>query len=100
MHSALRVWRHWIRGNKQGWLIYNRGLNVLTVRYFGISEFYLSIFKIFLMLALMLYTFITMLGGNPQGDRYGFRYWRDPVSLPPAGWSLSHGSSRALLYPT
>ncbi|PLB36300.1 amino acid permease/ SLC12A domain-containing protein [Aspergillus candidus] len=54
------------------------GLNILTVRYFGISEFYLSIFKIFLMLALMLYTFITMLGGNPQGDRYGFRYWNDP----------------------
>ena len=22
--------------------------------------------------------FITMLGGNPLGDRFGFRYWRDP----------------------
>ncbi|KAK4055999.1 general amino acid permease agp2 [Microbotryomycetes sp. JL221] len=22
--------------------------------------------------------FIAMLGGNPQGDRFGFRYWRDP----------------------
>lgn len=31
-------------------------LNILTVRYFGISEFYLSIFKIFLMLGLIMYT--------------------------------------------
>lgn len=53
-------------------------LNVVTVRYFGISEFYLSIFKVLLMLGLFAYTFITMLGGNPLGDRYGFRYWENP----------------------
>ncbi|KAF9890623.1 hypothetical protein FE257_005754 [Aspergillus nanangensis] len=53
-------------------------LNGLTVRYFGISEFYMSIFKIFLMMGLMLYTFITMVGGNPRHDPYGFRYWKDP----------------------
>jgi amino acid transporter len=49
------------------------------VKYFGISEFYMSIFKIFLMLGLMMYTFVTMVGGNPDRDPYGFRYWRDPV---------------------
>lgn len=54
-------------------------LNGLTVKYFGISEFYMSTFKILLMLGLMLYTFITMVGGNPDRDPYGFRYWRDPV---------------------
>lgn len=53
-------------------------LNVATVRYFGISEFYLSIFKVFLMLALFGFTFITMVGGNPLHDRYGFRYWDNP----------------------
>lgn len=53
-------------------------LNVATVRYFGISEFYLSIFKVFLMLGLFCFTFITMLGGNPLHDRYGFRYWNHP----------------------
>jgi len=53
-------------------------LNVATVRYFGISEFYLSIFKVFLMLGLFCFTFVTMLGGNPIHDRYGFRYWKDP----------------------
>ncbi|KAL4862835.1 hypothetical protein BDV12DRAFT_190109 [Aspergillus spectabilis] len=56
-------------------------LNGLTVKYFGISEFYMSIFKIFLMLGLMMYTFITMVGGNPDKDPYGFRYWRDPGSF-------------------
>ncbi|OJJ56712.1 hypothetical protein ASPSYDRAFT_1152454 [Aspergillus sydowii CBS 593.65] len=56
-------------------------LNGLTVKYFGISEFYMSIFKILLMLGLMLYTFITMVGGNPDKDPYGFRYWRDPGSF-------------------
>ena len=25
-----------------------------------------------------MYTFITMLGGNPLHDRFGFRYWNDP----------------------
>ncbi|KAI3065378.1 hypothetical protein CBS147353_8435 [Aspergillus niger] len=53
-------------------------LNIFTVRFFGVSEFYLSSFKIFLMVGLLLYTFITMVGGNPRHDVYGFRYWRDP----------------------
>ncbi|KAB8214856.1 amino acid permease-domain-containing protein [Aspergillus novoparasiticus] len=55
-----------------------RILNVLTVRYFGVAEFYLSFFKVFLMLGLILYTFITMVGGNPHRDAIGFRYWNDP----------------------
>ncbi|KAK8047823.1 hypothetical protein PG996_015887 [Apiospora saccharicola] len=53
-------------------------LNLVSVRYFGVSEFYLSIFKVFLMLGLFAFTFITMLGGNPLHDRYGFRYWQEP----------------------
>ncbi|KAF2642622.1 amino acid permease [Massarina eburnea CBS 473.64] len=53
-------------------------LNVATVRYFGISEFYLSIFKVALMIGLFFFTFITMVGGNPIHDAYGFRYWKDP----------------------
>lgn len=37
--------------------------------------------KVILILGLIAFTFITMLGGNPKGDRYGFRYWRDPVII-------------------
>lgn len=53
-------------------------LDIFSVRYFGVSEFYLSIFKVFLMLGLFAFTFITMLGGDPLYDRYGFRYWKEP----------------------
>lgn len=53
-------------------------LNLITVRYFGISEFYLSIFKVVLMVGLFFFTLVTMSGGNPLHDAYGFRYWKDP----------------------
>lgn len=26
------------------------------------------------------FTFITMVGGNPKHDAYGFRYWKEPVN--------------------
>ncbi len=29
-------------------------------------------------IGLIFFTFITMLGGNPLNDRFGFRYWKDP----------------------
>lgn len=50
----------------------------MSVEYFGIAEFYLSIFKVILIIGLLCFTFVTMLGGNPIHDRYGFRYWNDP----------------------
>ncbi|KAF2090524.1 general amino acid permease [Saccharata proteae CBS 121410] len=53
-------------------------LNLISVRYFGIAEFYMSIFKVLLILLCLFFTLITMLGGNPIHDRYGFRYWNDP----------------------
>jgi amino acid transporter len=30
---------------------------------------------------LFCFTFITMVGGNPKHDAYGFRYWKEPVSF-------------------
>ncbi|KAI0160448.1 putative general amino acid permease [Xylariaceae sp. FL1272] len=53
-------------------------LNVITVRWFGISEFYFSIFKVFLILGLFAFTFVTMVGGNPTHHAYGFQYWQSP----------------------
>ncbi|CDR43996.1 CYFA0S13e01310g1_1 [Cyberlindnera fabianii] len=53
-------------------------LNVLAVRWFGESEFYLTIGKVLLAIGLIFFTFIAMLGGNPEHDRFGFRYWQDP----------------------
>lgn len=43
------------------------------------------------MLGLMMYTFVTMVGGNPDHDAYGFRYWKNPVISP-------HGPFCALIF--
>ncbi|KAM0701934.1 hypothetical protein Q7P35_010844 [Cladosporium inversicolor] len=53
-------------------------LNVLAVRAYGEAEFWLSGGKVILIFMLFSFTFITMVGGNPQGDAYGFRYWNKP----------------------
>ncbi|KAL2870885.1 amino acid permease/ SLC12A domain-containing protein [Aspergillus lucknowensis] len=53
-------------------------LNVLAVKAYGESEFWLSGGKIILIIMLFFFTFVTMVGGNPQKDAYGFRYWNNP----------------------
>lgn len=52
-------------------------ISIFAVKYYGEVEFWLASFKIFLALGLFLFTFITMLGGNPRRDRFGFRYFGD-----------------------
>ncbi|CAJ0549998.1 Ff.00g099280.m01.CDS01 [Fusarium sp. VM40] len=59
-------------------------INVAAVRYYGEIEFWLSSGKVILFLILFSFTFITMAGGNPQRDAYGFRYWGEPG--PFAAW--------------
>ncbi|KAG8533353.1 uncharacterized protein KY384_002136, partial [Bacidia gigantensis] len=58
-------------------------INIFAVKWYGESEFWLALGKVVLIVGLIMYTFITMLGGNPIGDRYGFRFWRDPGSFAP-----------------
>ncbi|KAL2013958.1 hypothetical protein VTN00DRAFT_1483 [Thermoascus crustaceus] len=53
-------------------------LNIFAVKWYGESEFWLALGKVLLIVGLIFYTFITMLGGNPIGDRFGFRYWQNP----------------------
>ncbi|KAF2716304.1 AAT family amino acid transporter [Polychaeton citri CBS 116435] len=53
-------------------------LNLLAVKAYGESEFWLSGGKVILIMMLFCFTFITMVGGNPRGDAYGFRYWNNP----------------------
>lgn len=52
-------------------------LNVIAVKWYGESEFIMGSTKIILIIGLILLTLITMCGGNPRGDAYGFRYWGD-----------------------
>jgi amino acid transporter len=51
---------------------------VLVVQAFGEAEFWLCGGKVILLLILFSFTFITMVGGNPRHDAYGFRYWGNP----------------------
>ncbi|KAI5480100.1 hypothetical protein MNV49_001760 [Pseudohyphozyma bogoriensis] len=52
--------------------------NIWDTRYFGNAEFGFAMGKVLLTLGLLAFTFITMVGGNPIHDKYGFRYWKDP----------------------
>ena len=56
-------------------------INILAVRAYGEAEFWLSGGKVILIFLLFMFTFITMVGGNPQHDHYGFRYWYEPGSF-------------------
>ncbi|RAL05715.1 putative general amino acid permease (Agp2) [Aspergillus ibericus CBS 121593] len=53
-------------------------LNIFAVKWYGEAEFWLSMSKVLLSVGLIFFTFIAMLGGNPLGDRFGFRYWNNP----------------------
>jgi yeast amino acid transporter len=53
-------------------------INVLAVRWYGETEFWAAVGKVLLIVALVVFTFVVMLGGNPLGDRFGFRFWNDP----------------------
>ncbi|KAE8144684.1 amino acid permease-domain-containing protein [Aspergillus avenaceus] len=53
-------------------------LNIFAVHYYGESEFWLALGKVLLSVGLIVFTFVAMLGGNPQHDRFGFRYWQNP----------------------
>ncbi|EME49219.1 hypothetical protein DOTSEDRAFT_68095 [Dothistroma septosporum NZE10] len=53
-------------------------LNCLAVKAYGEAEFWLSGGKVLLIFLLFSFTFVTMCGGNPAHDAYGFRYWKTP----------------------
>lgn len=56
-------------------------INVLHVSNFGESEFVLSSIKIVTLLIVMFTCLIVSLGGGPNKQRVGFRYWRDPEAF-------------------
>ncbi|KAF2175083.1 hypothetical protein K469DRAFT_743453 [Zopfia rhizophila CBS 207.26] len=53
-------------------------INVFAVKSYGEAEFWLATGKVNLILIVFSFTFITMVGGNPKHDAYGFRYWKSP----------------------
>ncbi|KAI0835806.1 amino acid permease/ SLC12A domain-containing protein [Hypoxylon sp. FL0890] len=56
-------------------------INLLAVKWYGETEFWAALGKVLLIVGLIIFTFVVMLGGNPQHDRFGFRYWYEPGSF-------------------
>ncbi|KAJ0337779.1 hypothetical protein COL922a_006377 [Colletotrichum nupharicola] len=66
-------------------------INVMAVQWYGETEFWAALGKFLLIVGLIIFTFIVMLGGNPLGDRFGFRYWNDPGAFAELYYSGSLG---------
>lgn len=54
------------------------GINLFGVRYFGESEFVFSCIKLMLISGLIIGGLAVSLGGGPNHDRIGFRFWKNP----------------------
>ncbi|KZT00581.1 general APC amino acid permease [Laetiporus sulphureus 93-53] len=59
-------------------------INIFGVRWFGEAEFFFSIIKIALITMLIISGLVIDLGGGPNHDRIGFRYWKDPGAFAPS----------------
>ncbi|RMZ92715.1 hypothetical protein DV736_g50, partial [Chaetothyriales sp. CBS 134916] len=53
-------------------------INWLGIKVFGEFEFWLSSIKVLVIVGVILLTLILALGGGPNHDRTGFRYWSNP----------------------
>ncbi|KAF2104615.1 amino acid permease Dip5 [Rhizodiscina lignyota] len=62
-------------------------INYFGVRVFGELEFWLSSIKVLVIVGLIILSLILALGGGPDHDRKGFRYWNNP-----GAFKESHGS--------
>lgn len=58
-------------------------VNYFGVKFFGEFEFVLSSFKVIVIIGLILLSLILALGGGPDKDRKGFRYWKEPGAFKP-----------------
>lgn len=55
--------------------------NFLPVRFFGEAEVVTASIKVITLLGLFICSLVISLGGAPDRDRRGFRYWRDPGAM-------------------
>lgn len=67
-------------------------INLFGVRYFGESEFVFSCIKLSLITGLIIGGLAVSLGGGPNHDRIGFRYWKHPGPI--AEYLVGGGAGR------
>ena len=56
-------------------------LNIFAVSIYGEAEFWFASLKIITVVGLLILALILDLGGGPNHDRLGFRYWKDPGAM-------------------
>lgn len=71
-------------------------INIFGVRYFGESEFFFALIKLSTIIGLLLAGLVIDLGGGPNHDRIGFRYWKNPGALGLAGLVSNVNTDRFL----
>lgn len=73
-------------------------LNFSPVGAYAESEFWFAGIKIIMIIGLLILSVILMLGGGPDHDRLGFRYWSDPGATKTYIINGSGGRFTAFLY--
>ncbi|KAJ8607546.1 hypothetical protein MRB53_040256 [Persea americana] len=72
---------------------------IITVNYFGVKifgevEFWLSSVKVIVVIGLIILSLVLAVGGGPDHDVKGFRYWKNPGAfasyLPPGGMFFAY----------
>lgn len=58
-------------------------INYFGIKFFGEFEFWLSSFKVVTIVGIIIFSLVLALGGGPDHDRKGFRYWSDPGAFKP-----------------
>jgi len=56
-------------------------LNIFAIQIYGEAEFIFASIKIVTIVGLLILAFIIDLGGGPNHDRLGFRYWKHPGAM-------------------
>ncbi|KAH0170236.1 dicarboxylic amino acid permease, partial [Aureobasidium melanogenum] len=83
--AAALVISYWVDSDKVNpgvwitiFLIAIIAINYLGIRFFGEFEFWLSSIKVLVVCGMIILSLVLALGGGPDGDRKGFRYWKNP----------------------
>lgn len=58
-------------------------LNAFAVSVYGESEFWFASIKVITIVGLIILALVIDLGGGPNHDRIGFRYWKNPGAMKP-----------------
>lgn len=56
-------------------------INIGPVQIYGETEFWFACMKVLTLLGLIFLGLVLMLGGGPDHDRLGFRYWKSPGAM-------------------